>query len=82
MARVFLGGDELLDTGIVFDLGSSPQPSEPTEPEPTDDAIDGEPADGDTAESDENTDAPPADEGVQAPTEVQSGEPEAEDTEG
>ena len=82
VARVFLGGDELLDTGIVFDLGSSPQPSEPTEPEPTDDAIDGEPADGDTAESDENTDAPPADEGVQAPTEVQSGEPEAEDTEG
>ena len=79
VGRVFLGGDELLESGIVFDLAAAPPP----EPEPTDDAEDtgdtddtgdgGEPADG---TPDEGTDAPPTDEGVQAPTEVQSGEPE------
>ncbi len=83
VARIYLGDTELLDSGIVFDLGYGAEPA-PAEPQESDESepAEGESADGEPTESEvpAGSDAPNEDD-VQAPTEEQANDP-AGDTEG
>lgn len=81
VARIFLAGEELLESGMVFELSATPAakpaPDEAADNQQADDGAEQSEAGqvGEASEDDQAAEEVPNDEGVQSPTELQADDP-------